>query len=108
MSENKRWAICAICCLSMEPKNGCTLSHLFINGNRYERIKAGDEFDFIPGISGDKICHDCNAGVGQYHHLGCDSERCPVCHDQLFLCDCNKQPKVPISPIVHENQNTVN
>jgi hypothetical protein len=29
----------------------------------------------------------------------CDSERCPVCHGQLFICDCVKQPEIPLSPI---------
>jgi hypothetical protein len=99
MSKNEARAICAICIQPMMPKNGCTLSHLFINKKRYERIKAGDSLDYPSTFRGGSVCHDCGVGDGQYHHLGCDSERCPVCHDQLFLCDCVKQPTVPLAPI---------
>ena len=99
MDKNDEYAICAICCQQMTPQNGCTLSLLIINGKRYERIKTGSVEDYIPGINGNKVCHDCNAGVDQYHHLGCDSERCPLCNSQLFLCSCKKQPSIPLSPI---------
>ena len=99
MKQTKEWAICAICCRSMEPKNECTLSHIVINGERYERVKAGDELDSIPNMDATIVCHDCNVVAGQCHHLGCDMERCPVCRGQLFLCDCVKQPAVPMSPI---------
>ena len=33
-------------------------------------------------------CHDCNAARGQYHHPGCDMERCPRCGEQLISCGC--------------------
>jgi hypothetical protein len=35
----------------------------------------------------------------------CDSERCPVCNDQIFLCGCIKQPAVPVSPIFMARNN---
>jgi hypothetical protein len=35
-----------------------------------------------------KRCHDCNAKRGEYHHPGCDMERCPRCHGQLISCGC--------------------
>ena len=99
MSKDNENATCIICCHPMNPKMGCTLSHIIISGKRYERIKAGSENDYRHGIREDKVCHDCNVGAGQYHHLGCDSERCPACQDQLFLCDCNKHPLVPMSSV---------
>ena len=34
------------------------------------------------------ICHDCGAVEGQYHHFGCDMERCPFCGRQLISCHC--------------------
>lgn len=33
-------------------------------------------------------CHDCNALAGNYHHPGCDMERCPFCDGQLITCEC--------------------
>jgi len=35
-------------------------------------------------------CHDCNIvnKEGNFHHLGCDVERCPSCGNQLISCGC--------------------
>jgi len=33
-------------------------------------------------------CHDCNIKHGNYHHPGCDVERCPKCEGQLISCGC--------------------
>ena len=33
-------------------------------------------------------CHDCNIKHGNYHHPGCDVERCPKCQGQLISCGC--------------------
>jgi hypothetical protein len=34
-------------------------------------------------------CHDCGVLPGRYHHVGCDWEECPRCHEQLIGCDCD-------------------
>ena len=99
MRKNKKSLICAICCHPMEPKKECTLSHIVVNGKRYQRAKGGYAPDFHKGADNDFICLDCKVGVYQYHHLGCNSEMCPVCYGRLLLCDCDKQPKMPKSPI---------
>jgi hypothetical protein len=35
-------------------------------------------------------CPDCGAAIGQFHHLGCDLEACPLCQGQLYFCDCHR------------------
>ena len=34
-------------------------------------------------------CHDCGAVKGEFHVVGCDVERCPVCKGQAISCDCD-------------------
>jgi hypothetical protein len=89
MENNKKYAACATCRKQMAPKNGCLLPLIIVNGEKYERIKAGDVLDFNPCMGENDVCHDCNVGVNQYHHFGCDAERCPVCSNQLLSCDCD-------------------
>ena len=89
MKKDFKYAICEDCKQEMAPGNGCTASHVRIDGKIYKRIKAGDELDYLPDMEVGEICHDCNVKAGQYHHVECDMERCPACHTQLFCCHCN-------------------
>ena len=88
-----KYAICKECNLEMKPDNGCKCSTIICNGTKFERIKAGDNEDFIPDMEENEYCHDCNVGIGQYHHFGCDAERCPSCGEQLIGCDCEIEYK---------------
>ena len=88
MKKGNEYATCQDCLQEMTPGNGCTFSQIIINGKTYKRIKSGDKNDFAFKMGKNIICHDCNAGVGKYHHFGCDCERCPACHGQLISCDC--------------------
>jgi hypothetical protein len=36
-------------------------------------------------------CFVCGIKPGNYHHPGCDAERCPRCEGQLNICDCKKK-----------------
>lgn len=54
-------------------------STIFYKGLIYKRVPYKHEGYF---------CHDCNVASGQYHHLGCDMERCPICGRQLITCGC--------------------
>jgi len=74
----------------MLESKGCSMESVILNDTKtYSRIKVGEEYDFYYGETDKKIrCDDCNALLGEYHHLGCDCERCPKCHGQLISCEC--------------------
>lgn len=80
-------ARCNYCGQVMLEADGCTKTHFTLNGKQYPRIKVGDKYDFEPGTT--SRCHDCTAKPGEYHHSGCDAERCPICHEQLIGCGCD-------------------
>lgn len=40
-------AKCEICGREMLTADGCEISKIHINGKEYERIKCGDEYDFV-------------------------------------------------------------
>lgn len=88
LEKNRRYTICSGCGKEMSPGNGCTCSTIILGGKTYERIIAGDQRDFDPNMEDGELCFDCDVGKGQYHHYGCDTERCPACGMQLISCDC--------------------
>lgn len=57
-----------------------------IGGKEYSRIRYGDESEDWGASK--RPCHDCAVIKGQYHVLGCDVERCPVCKGQVISCEC--------------------
>lgn len=79
-------AQCILCKREMLTSEGCGPSELVIDGKLYARIPYGDPRDLI--YSKEERCHDCGATKMHYHHLYCDSERCPKCGYQLISCDC--------------------
>ncbi|MFX1294581.1 MAG: hypothetical protein ACFFD2_06985 [Promethearchaeota archaeon] len=74
---------CKVCGQEMKNAESCTMEKLFINGKWYRRNTTY----FDQG----KRCHDCGImnKQGNFHHLGCDIERCPCCGLQLISCGCN-------------------
>lgn len=72
----RQHAVCRDCGQRMDPGRGCTVRSWTLPGLRI--------YDRIP--NGDAVCHDCNAGPGQIHHYGCDTERCPACGAQMISC----------------------
>ena len=79
--------ICDICRQNMLEADGCKISSVFINEKEYSRIPFGKEQSQWAENENDR-CPDCGVRYGRFHHWNCDIEECPVCHGQLFGCDC--------------------
>ena len=71
---------CLVCGQDMMQSDGCRVAVMYHCGEQYVRIP-------FRGFHGER-CGDCNALSGNYHHWGCDLERCPVCGGQLISCEC--------------------
>jgi len=85
--EAEEYPACSACHQQMKPYCGCKISHIVIDGKKYERIKAGDERHAANADTTDDVtCPECNVGMGQYHHWECGVEECPVCHDYIQQC----------------------
>lgn len=62
------------------------ITHYRIGGNDHRRIAYGGEPE--DWGADQQPCHDCAAVKGQFHVVGCDVERCPMCGGQVISCDC--------------------
>ena len=77
----EHYATCDYCHRKMG-ENGCKKHWYIIDGEEYEAVKFGDPMEKLPDDI--TVCHDCGAKLGEYHHPGCDMERCPKCGKQLI------------------------
>jgi len=57
-------------------------------GRDHPRVRYGDESDDWGADRGP--CHDCAVVKGEFHVVGCDVERCPVCDGQAIGCECSE------------------
>ena len=91
-------AMCRVCESEMKTADGCLPLKVPTMAGEMERILYGEELNNpvpMPGrtqhgvVLGDPPrCHDCGVLPGHFHHIDCDWEECPNCHDQLISCDC--------------------
>jgi uncharacterized protein YbaR (Trm112 family) len=80
-----KMAKCEICDQEMSAETkSCT--HQFVKIGDKWHLRNNRYFDDGPR------CHDCNIEnrFPNYHHPGCDMERCPVCEGQLISCECEQ------------------
>ncbi len=71
--------VCTLCGRAFGNIEGCLVSHVKIGNKIYKRNKCSTlEYQ----------CHDCGAGLGKFHHPGCDMEDCPKCRGQMIWCEC--------------------
>ena len=69
---------------------GCRSRTFRYKGKQIKRIKvghAGDTFENNPNVR----CSECLAQYGIWHHWNCNKEKCPICGEQLMLCEHGKE-----------------
>lgn len=96
MEKSKTYAVCPDCKREMVLGGGC--SYRFIRAEGGEWLERFKHTHIQP-------CHDCNAGLGKYHHMGCDWEKCPNCSMQLIGCECDMVELSIIKAIKNETSN---
>lgn len=85
----KKFAICDVC--NKEMSHGCTKHWYIVDGVKLLAVKQGDDGNY-------GVCRDCNARPGEYHHPGCDNERCPKCGGQMIgFHDCKVAEEIYVS-----------
>lgn len=80
-------AECSFCKQDMIEADGCRPSVILLKGKRYRKVLFG-ESDRDQPITPEARCHDCGAKPNNFHHPGCDWERCPICGGQAIACGC--------------------
>lgn len=83
MIINQTGVICSHCGENMLHVDDCSANRFIIYADGEVWPASTESFDEADGR-----CHDCNIVHGNYHHPGCDVERCPRCGGQLISCDC--------------------
>lgn len=78
-------AVCEVCNKEMLNGGSCTAVPFRHKFKYYQPLRFGETDS---DLSYDGNCPDCNVKFGGYHHVGCDTEVCPICHGQALGCPC--------------------
>jgi hypothetical protein len=77
-------AICTWCNGEMAAVVSCAVKALHRDGAPIAMVPWGREL----GWSARQRCHDCGVMPSGFHHLGCDTQECPLCAGQMLSCGC--------------------
>lgn len=82
-------ATCKYCQNDMVESAGC-VEHVYLLNDRkeVELIRVGAPGDWSIAGCG-RVCPECNAHIGKFHHIGCDLEVCRLCEGQYLTCSCD-------------------
>jgi hypothetical protein len=81
-------AVCTFCDQEMTTARSCSVGVLH---------RAGTPVAMIPWRRAGR-CGDCGVSRGGFHHLGCDTQRCPSCGGQMIMCGCRFDEDGPVDP----------
>jgi hypothetical protein len=72
----------------MHGSQSCISIPVELSDGLFDRVPYGRESRYGRAAARRGPCGDCGVGAGGTHHLGCDLEECPRCHQQFFSCMC--------------------
>jgi len=81
-------AICNFCGKEMIGASSCIESYIVIDGKKYHPIRYQERKDIVFGER-EAGCPGCNVRDGGFHHVGCEFEICPKCHNHWIYCRCS-------------------
>ncbi len=76
--------VCEWCRQEMLAVPSCLATPLTLEGTAYAQVRYGEEQPHMPFP---QRCPDCNVELAGIHHPHCDIQQCPICHEQLGVCD---------------------